>query len=58
MPTATSFTFDIPWEQIVGVFNSIAPMYAVPVVIAVGLILVSVIAGAVVSFVKRARGGR
>lgn len=56
MPTASSFSFEIPWDQIVGVFNAIAPMYAVPVVIAVGLILVSVIAGAVVSFVRRARG--
>jgi uncharacterized membrane protein len=58
MPTATGFAWSFPWSQVVGGFNSFIVMLNTPVAMAVALILVFVVAGFVVSVVKRVRDDR
>lgn len=52
MPTATSFSWSFPWEQVVGGFNQFIGMMNTPVALAVALILVFIVAGFVVSIIR------
>ncbi len=56
MPTATAFTWTFPWAEMVGGFNAFIGMLNTPIALAVSLILVFIVAGFVVSVVRRARG--
>ena len=58
MPTATAFTWTFPWQDVVGGFNAFIGMLNTPIALAVSLILVFIVAGFVVSVVRRARGAR
>jgi hypothetical protein len=54
MPTATSFAWSLPWEQIVGGFNNFITMLNTPLALAVSLLLVFGVAGYVVHLVRKA----
>lgn len=56
MPTASSFSFTFPWEEMVGGFNAFITMMTTPIALAIGLILAVLVAGLTISLVKRARG--
>ncbi len=56
MPTATAFTWTFPWAEMVGGFNAFIGMLNTTIALAVSLILVFIVAGFVVSVVRRARG--
>jgi len=58
MPTATAFTWTFPWEEMVGGFNAFITMLNTPIALAVSLILVFIVAGFVVSIVRRVRSSR
>lgn len=55
MPTAAEFTWTFPWAEMVGGFNAFIQMLSVPVALAIGLIVAFMVAGFVVSLVRRAR---
>ncbi len=58
MPTATSFAWTFPWAETVGGFNAFIGMLNTPIALAVSLILVFIVAGFVVSVVRRVRSSR
>ena len=58
MPTASSFSFVFPWEQLVGGFNAFISMLATPIALAGALILAITVAGFAISLVQRARSRR
>jgi hypothetical protein len=58
MPTATAFAWTFPWAEMVGAFNAFVTMLSTPVALAIGLILAFMVAGFVVSLIRRARAGR
>lgn len=58
MPTATSFSWTFPWEQMVGAFNSFIGMLNTPVALGVALILVFAVSTFVVNLVQKARQER
>lgn len=55
MPTATSFSWLFPWEQMVGAFNAFINLLGLPVAIAVALILSILVATFVVSITTTAK---
>lgn len=56
MPTATAFTWDFPWAEMVGGFNSLIIMLSIPVALAIAVLLAFAVAGYVPSLVKRGVG--
>ena len=58
MPTATSFSWLFPWEQVVGGFNSFIHMLNTPLALSVALILVFAVATFIVSVVHKANQER
>lgn len=55
MPTATSFNWTFPWQQMVGAFNSFIGMLSTPVALGVALILVFAVASFIVGLVQKAK---
>lgn len=57
MPTASSFSWSLPWQQVAGGFNNFMGMLNTPVALALSLILVFVVASLIINAVRQARAG-